>query len=280
MTLAWVVESRAAGTTSPNAMKRTSTCTICGQPAPRGAALCAPCRAALKRAGQRTVQDLPHYRHPVPRSRARRQDAPDGVGAESAAARGDGRGAGDAGRRIVLATAAIAALAGVAYLGQPQWSRDDADAPGDAKVRPTQQAPAAPPPAIAIAPPAVAAPVASAAPASPPPARTPARTSPAAPARAAEPPRVEPPTAAPVYPSLDAFGTIAEAPRVPPPQPVPAARPAPPPDRWQRMRDALAQCEREGGFSGFLCDQRTRIDACDGYWGRVPQCPDLPENPR
>jgi len=122
------------------------------------------------------------------------------------------------------------------------------------------------------------APAASAPPRDPP-ARA-AATAPRAAARTATPPpRIEPPTQPPAYPSLDAFGLIAEAPRAPP-SPAVAPRAAPPPDRWQRMRDALAQCEREGGFSGFLCDQRTRIDACEGHWGRVPQCPDMPENPR
>ncbi len=113
-------------------MRRTSTCTICGQPAARGAALCAPCRAALKRAGQRTVQELPHYRHPVPRARARRRE-PVASTADGAATapRASRRRSGDTGRRVVLATAAVAALAGVAYLGQAQWRPgDDDDCPG------------------------------------------------------------------------------------------------------------------------------------------------------
>ena len=42
---------------------------------------------------------------------------------------------------------------------------------------------------------------------------------------------------------------------------------------------ALAQCAREGGFGGFVCDQKVRLDSCEGYWGRVPQCPLPPENP-
>ena len=42
-------------------------CTICGKSAPAGALLCPPCRAALKRAGHLTVQDLPHYLAPVRR---------------------------------------------------------------------------------------------------------------------------------------------------------------------------------------------------------------------
>ena len=183
----------------------------------------------------------------------------------------------------MLATAAIAALAGVAYLGQTQWRPGDDDVGGDTRAVPAHAKPA--PNAL----PATSLPALAAPPVVP---TATARTAPTAASEAARPPPAtqravappspaEPPTAATAYPSLDAFGTIAEAPRAPPPPPpVVAARTAPPPDRWQRMRDALAQCEREGGFGGFLCDQRTRIDACEGYWGRVPQCPDMPENPR
>ena len=265
-------------------MRRTSTCTICGQPAARGAALCAPCRAALKRAGQRTVQELPHYRHPVPRARARRRE-PVASTADGAATapRASRRRSGDTGRRVVLATAAVAALAGVAYLGQAQWRPGDDDVPGETRTFPApakpapQASPASTAPALAATPVVAPAAVRAA-----PPAASDAARAPPASRRAATPsPPAATPTATTAYPSLDAFGAIAEAPRVPPPPPqVAATRPPPPPDRWQRMRDALAQCEREGGFEGFLCDQRTRIDACEGYWGRVPQCPDMPENPR
>ena len=53
-----------------------------------------------------------------------------------------------------------------------------------------------------------------------------------------------------------------------PPQPRPA-----PPDRWQLMADAIARCSREDFISGVICEQRVRIDYCDGYWGQVAQCP-------
>ena len=269
-------------------MRRAPPCSICGQPAPRGARLCAPCHAALKRAGQRTVQDLPHYRDPVPRRKSRTRAGADGDDAGQSGARRARRGAGEGARRGVLATAAIAALAGVAYLGQPQWRHDDDGAPGDARPPPgrdtaarSQDAAAALRPAAAVAVPA--APV-SATPPVPDAPRS--RAAPRLPGDAATPrpapspaSRAEPAGELAAYPSLDAFGVVAEATRAPPP-PAPVVRPAPPPDRWQRMSDALAQCEHEGGFAGFLCGQRTRIDACDGYWGRVPQCPDIPENPR
>jgi hypothetical protein len=92
------------------------------------------------------------------------------------------------------------------------------------------------------------------------------------------------PPAAPetsAYPPLDSFGPLADVQKpAPPPSPAPIPRAPPPPDRWQTMSDALARCASEGGFSGFICDQRVRIASCDGYWGRVAQCPVPPESSR
>ncbi len=64
----------------------------------------------------------------------------------------------------------------------------------------------------------------------------------------------------------------------PPPEPVKiaAVAPSPPrpvPDQWQTMRDALTSCDREGGLGGFICGQKVRVQYCDGYWGKVSQCP-------
>ena len=44
------------------------------------------------------------------------------------------------------------------------------------------------------------------------------------------------------------------------------------PDRWQAMNAELARCSRENFIAGVLCDQRTRWQYCEGYWGHVPQC--------
>ncbi|MBU6483974.1 MAG: hypothetical protein KGR23_04145 [Betaproteobacteria bacterium] len=47
---------------------------------------------------------------------------------------------------------------------------------------------------------------------------------------------------------------------------------ASPGDRLQALDDALAQCS--GNFiERIVCGQRARFRFCDGYWGRVPQCP-------
>ena len=81
-------------------------------------------------------------------------------------------------------------------------------------------------------------------------------------------------------PVAESYEMVPEPPRPAPAAPVPAPAAPPPPDRWQTMRDSLARCDREGGLGGFICDQRVRLDSCEGYWGRVPQCPLPPENPR
>ena len=56
---------------------------------------------------------------------------------------------------------------------------------------------------------------------------------------------------------------------------VRAAASAAPPvaDRWQRLDEALAQCTRTDFISRVICGQRARFRYCDGYWGKVPQCP-------
>ena len=100
----------------------------------------------------------------------------------------------------------------------------------------------------------------------------------------AQKPRVKPavvdtasslPAAATEAPAITASATIPQAPAS-----VAVATPSPPPDRWQTMGDTLAHCASEGGLAGFICDQRTRLEVCEGFWGRVPQCPLPPENPR
>jgi len=80
------------------------------------------------------------------------------------------------------------------------------------------------------------------------------------------------------------------APEAAPPDPVPAPKPAPtamanapvvpmplaapaaPRTRWDAMSDSLAHCSG-GLLDRVACEQRTRLEYCDGYWGSVPQCP-------
>jgi len=257
-------------------------CTICGKPAPAGALLCPPCRAALKRAGHLTVQDLPHYLAPVRR--------PAGKGHRASGARRPVPGARapavptapSAGRRVLIAAAALAALAGVGYLGRTHMEPDHAPATAGKLAGPAPSSPAAVAPTAPMTPSGASPAPAATAPTAPAPPPVATITEPARLVTPRGPPRtkqaalraeaVVPDTALPVAESVAA---VAE----PPPVPVPRAAP-PPPDRWQQMSDALARCDREGGFSGFICDQRVRLDSCEGYWGKVPQCPNPPENPR
>jgi hypothetical protein len=42
--------------------------------------------------------------------------------------------------------------------------------------------------------------------------------------------------------------------------------------RWQQMNEVLDRCPG-GLFDRVACEQRTRLEFCDGYWGQVAQCP-------
>ena len=59
---------------------------------------------------------------------------------------------------------------------------------------------------------------------------------------------------------------------------LPAPQASPAPDRWQAMREAIAQCSREGVLAAFLCGERVRLQYCDGHWGAAPQCPSANRN--
>ncbi|HET8877771.1 MAG TPA: zinc-ribbon domain-containing protein [Casimicrobiaceae bacterium] len=93
-------------------------------------------------------------------------------------------------------------------------------------------------------------------------------------------------------PHRSAPESTASAPPTPPPA-EPAAAPAPPPiaqarsaaparatqrvaDHWQHLDDELSRCTREDFITRVICGQRARFRYCDGYWGKVPQCPGNP----
>jgi len=236
-------------------------CTICGKATGPGALLCRPCRAALKRARQFSVLELPgtppavtaagllaKARAPVKPATVRRSRR---IGAKSAAAG---------------VVAFVAACACAVYVGQRLARADEArvDAP------PLRAIPLLPAPR---------APVESG---------NPERVSDLAPPVTPARPRVAtakpPPKPVEAPPRIDAAvpDAVASLPSAPPAEaaPAPVAAPAPAPDRWQAVGEALARCANEGGLSGFICDQRVRLESCDGYWGRVPQCPHPSDYPR
>jgi hypothetical protein len=64
--------------------------------------------------------------------------------------------------------------------------------------------------------------------------------------------------------------------RAPPAEPAPPVRrPVPRADPWQQMSEAIASCP--AGFLGrVVCEQRVRLQYCEGQWGKVPQCPGGP----
>lgn len=102
-------------------------------------------------------------------------------------------------------------------------------------------------------------------------------------------PKAVPPKAAPV-PKEARPPAIAPPTQPPPAAPAPVPRPAavgsgtpdvtpPVQDRWVQMGDELRRCQREDFLSRVVCDQRVRLRFCDGYWGKVAQCPGGIANP-
>ena len=271
-------------------------CTICGHTTMPGAMLCGPCRAALKRARYLSVQVVSPSSMMQGRPRRSRvkvaasasplaSPSPAKVLAAHTAAAALPAPAAPVPRpwlrTLGVGVVAIAALGVIAYLGQSPERDPVAGVP--ARVNAMNAGAAA---IIAGTPAATASgrtatsvlvsssPADDAPPATSTRTRAPRVATPAPMGRAAGTAMLS------TGPGVDVYEMVPEPPRPAPLAPPPAAAPPPPPDRWQTMRDDLARCDREGGFGGFICDQRVRLDSCEGYWGRVPQCPLPPENPR
>lgn len=281
-------------------------CTICGKSTLSGAMLCAPCKAALKRARYVTVQE--DMRRPSVidvRAQARRRRAAPAVPASASplaaeAPPPDATGASAPTKAQLLRQVAIGflvlalATAGATYFGQRELaarSHDDA-AVGQSPVSAPSagEGPAATKSAAGSVPDpvplAVPSPIPSAAPL------------PAGPADASRPPLDSAPNASAAklaagnaarraaVKNATSFSTTngdppdaVPMPETEKPQPAPPPPPPPAPDRWQSMRDAIAQCDRQGVFEGIICGQKARIQYCEGYWGKVPQCPGPTVNP-
>jgi len=83
--------------------------------------------------------------------------------------------------------------------------------------------------------------------------------------RSAPPPPVATPTPVEVPAPRTEPVVVATAP--------PAVAVAPPvKSRWQLMAETLDRCP-SGLLDRVGCEQRTRLDFCEGYWGQVAQCP-------
>ena len=264
-------------------------CTICGQATLPGAMLCRPCKAALKRARYLSVQEMP--RASILRPRRSRSSAPKRTGGEAAAAKQPAAPRAEApapppaspARALLAGAAAITVLAVVAYFGQRHMAAASMDATAQRAVRE-----AATPRAAHTRAPGPRRPGGGDAHRACPHGADRRRRIPDAARLHSARARPRSSGACPAPGTLRHYcdrrdprwlrsAARAATTRAAPPAPV--ARPAPPPDRWQSMASALSQCAREGGFGGFICDQKVRLESCEGYWGRVPQCPLPPENP-
>ena len=242
----------------------TSGCAICHGPRLPGARLCAPCKAALKRARLETVADLV----PVPADAAAAAEA---ARRRRAKARSAAKASRPRRRQRLLVPAlaiAVAALAAGGYLAL-RVARPTVDPVAASTTSRTQRTPV---PVVHADPPVVV---------------------PAEAKSLVEPPAPPPHPAYAAHPARVAQKRIVEAPTVntapvdrfpPPTQPVVAtpvapadmvlpAREAPAPDRWQVMADQVARCGRESFLAGVICEQRVRLKYCEGYWGVAAQCP-------
>jgi hypothetical protein len=234
-------------------------CPICGKNTLPGAKLCSPCRAALKRAKDDSVWELPPSQRPGESTPDAPRSAPWVLGAP--------RFAGWRAWALGLGVLAVVAGAGL------QLSRHD-----DATAQPVATA-IAPAHAIVAEPPAAALqraiPASTQAPAdASPPATTPAVDDvPPSPRHADHPPRApkaKPTSEPPVAPAPPALEPTPEPAPVAVPAPAPVARPV---DPWQRMSESMARCRNQDLFGRLGCEYRVRTSFCEGHWGEVPQCP-------
>jgi hypothetical protein len=250
---------------------RLTKCSICGQPALAGGRLCAPCRSALKRARDTTVSEgiSPHRRArkrpPLPEANPPLAQAPPA----------------NAPRRWLARAAWAVAALGV-FAGTGLWL---AHTRGNAGMIA---------PRYSVAPPVSNGETIKAAASDASMAQAPAPAAFAASDRAGAPPLREPidPRTMPSSIAVPRGGPSAPVPLPqisPDPGPltavVPEPPPAPPPvvvaqapvpkavpDRWQRLGEALAACPAET-LKRSVCQESLRIEHCEGFWGRVAQCP-------
>jgi hypothetical protein len=262
-------------------------CQICGRRSASGAKLCVDCRAARKRAYDATItqpllamagagtisRTLSRLRRSdnSPEAKARRAARKAKAGANAvppATVSAVARPAEARSRSMLWTLLAIgvvlAAIAGW-YLpthtpDAPEVGAGSSAAPAAPDAEPARVTPSAPPQATALPPlPTIAEreliPNSHAA------------GKPATTKRGPAPKAVAPPPEPPAE---------VEIVRVPPPEPAPPApKPVPRADPWQQMNEAIGRCP--AGFLGrVVCEQKVRLQYCEGQWGKVPQCPGGP----
>ena len=271
-------------------------CQICGRRSEPGAKLCADCRAARKRAFDATItqplmamagagtvsRTLARLRRAEasPEAKARRAARKAKAAAAAATNAAPAVATPAAARKaadsrsllwILLSTGVVLAAIAGWYLPNHGPATPEADA--DSVATPT----ATPPSATGVEPPR-AAPVETAPPAAtltPLPAIVERERAPHGPAagRPATPKRGA--AASKPAPAPEARAEV-EIVRVPTPAPAPPVpQPAPRADPWQQMSQAIGRCP-DGFLERVVCEQRVRLQYCEGHWGQVPQCPGGP----
>jgi hypothetical protein len=264
-------------------------CQICGRRSAPGAKLCADCRAARKRAYDATItQPLLAMAGAgtVSRtlSRLRRSDSSPEAKAWRAARKAKAAAAAappaavsetsapvaDRSRSMLWALLAIGVvLAAIAGWYLPTHAPDVPEvgagssaapaAPSQPGVEPARMTPSATPPtALPPLPTIVERELVP---------YSPAAGKPATTKRGPAPKAATPPPEAPAE---------VEIVRVPPSEPAPPVpKPVPRADPWQQMNEAIGRCP--AGFLGrVVCEQKVRLQYCEGQWGKVPQCPGGP----
>lgn len=269
-------------------------CKICGRPSAAGAKLCPDCRAARKRAYDATItqplmalagagtvsRTLARLRRSdaSPEAKARRAARK----AQAAAAKAEAASEIPAPRKtsarpllwVLLALGVVLAAIAGWYLpnhppATPEPGADSLASPAapaagalDPGTEPVTLKPTEPAPTTAILPPLPAIVERELVP------HSPAAGKPATSRRVVAAPKAPapPPEAAP---EIEPVRIAAPAPVAA--APLPAARI----DPWQQMSEAIGRCP-SGFLDRVMCEQRIRLQYCEGHWGQAAQCPGGP----
>jgi hypothetical protein len=228
-------------------------CEFCGSTVLPGAKLCSACRSALKRARNDPLSVL----QPLGK---RGMDAAQRSAADKEGASADVAEATRATKRRGVTPALVGALAvATCIVGYVMLQHRDDGARADPPSEDVVHSTAATAPAVhELAP---LAPLVS-------PRAPEIEPVPQSAKRHAKPREAMLPTIAPL--PVEVTAPLAQ------PLPAPVAMvkpPAAPPDRRTQLRNAFARCASPDALQQAFCEQRARIDLCDGLMGSVPQCP-------